>query len=198
MPMSDLATLEQPLALITGNDLIEKTLLHAPVVQVMVDDLIAERPPRNAALLHLIYRLPQRRREARRVRLVGVALERLRQLELPLDPVQACGDHRRESEIGIHVTAWDARLDALRSVVAHDPKAARSVVDPPRERRRRPAPGRVALVRVDIRCEEERQLVGAGDLPCEESVEDLVVPAEHVHAIAPEARVDVAGAHDPG
>src|SRR5439155_15693663 len=119
-------------------------------------------------------RLAQRRGEALRVGFVGVALEGRRQLELPFDSAQTGRDDRREREIRVDVAPGNPRLDALRASMSDDAKPARAVVVPPGERRRRPAAGRVALVRVDRRREKDRELLEACDLPCEEALEERV------------------------
>src|SRR3954465_1914371 len=92
IPTKGLPTLEEPLALPVGDDGVEELLLDARVVQVMVDDLIAERGTCHATFLQRGRRLAQRRREALRIRLVRVPLDRGRQLETALDPVEARGD----------------------------------------------------------------------------------------------------------
>src|SRR3954464_14498196 len=172
------ATLEQPLALVAGDDLVEQPLLRARVVEVVVDDVVAERAPRERSLLERRDRLAQRRREPLRVRLVGVALERRRRLEPLLDPVDPGGEQRREREVRVDVAARDARLDAQRRAVAHDAEAARPVVLPPRERRRRPGAGGEALVRVDRRREEHGQLARTRDLPGEVAAEGVALARE--------------------
>src|SRR5438874_5900453 len=151
MPTIGLATFEESLPFPAGDDLVEEPLLGAAVVQVVLDDLVAERGARDVPLLERRDRLAQRRREALGVRLVGVPLERRRQLELLLDPVQPSREERGEREVWVHVAAGDARLDPLARIVADDPEAAGAVVAAPGERRRRPAPSRVALVRVHVR-----------------------------------------------
>ena len=45
------ATLEHPLALVGGHDLVEEPLLRARVVHVVVDDVVAERGARDGAVL---------------------------------------------------------------------------------------------------------------------------------------------------
>src|SRR5436309_15353785 len=87
MPMIGLATLEKLLSFIAGDGLVEQTLLGPAVVEVVVDDLVAEGISRERPFLQRRDRFAQRRGEALRIRLVGVALERGRQLELGLDPV---------------------------------------------------------------------------------------------------------------
>src|SRR5438046_1782578 len=163
MPTTGLTTFEESLAFPAGDDLVEQPLLGVTVVQVVVDDLVAERGARDMPLLERGDRLAQRRREALGIRLVGVPLERRRQLELLLDPVQPRRKQRGEREVRVDIAAGDARLDPLGRAVANDPEAARAVVAAPGERRRRPASGRVALVRVDVRREEERELLRRRD-----------------------------------
>src|SRR5205814_8078772 len=85
MPTTGLATLEHPLPLVAGHGLVEQLLLGACVVQIVVDDLVAEQRARNRALLEAHDRLAQRVRKALRVRYVRVALERRPELELVLD-----------------------------------------------------------------------------------------------------------------
>src|SRR5207247_9852097 len=70
-----LPTLEEPLPLVGGHDLVEKRLLGPRVVAVVVDDVLAERLPRHLAVLEALDRVPQRVREALHVRLVRVAFE---------------------------------------------------------------------------------------------------------------------------
>ena len=177
---------------------VEQLLLGARVVEVVVDHLVAERRARHRAALERRDRLAQRVREAVGVGLVGVALERRRQLELLLDPVQAGRDDRREREIGIRVGAGDPRLRPQRRAVPDDPEAAGPVVAPPGERRRRPRAGRVALVRVHVRRQEDRELLQAGDLPRQPAVELGRLAGERALVAPPERRVDVARAADPG
>src|SRR5262245_38046586 len=196
IPISGLATLEHPLALVAGDDLVEEPLLRARVVQVVVDDLVAERGARHRSRLERGRRLAQARREARDVGLVRVALERRLELEALLDAVQARGEQRGEREVRVRVGAGDASLRAQRVAVPDDAEAARAVVVAPRECRRRPAPGGVALVRVDRRREEDRELARARDLPGDELLEDVGLAGERALAVAPERRVDVARAAD--
>src|SRR5881397_1159255 len=105
MPTNGLATLEHPLALVARHDLVEQLLLRARVVEVVVDDLVTEQLPRDGAALELADRIAQRVREALRVGLVRVALERRFELELLLDAVETRCQQRRESEVRIRVGA---------------------------------------------------------------------------------------------
>src|ERR687891_648882 len=198
IPMRGLATLEHPLALVAGHDLVEEALLGTSVVEVVLDDVVPERSSRHRPALERVDRLAQRVGEALGVRLVGVAFEGRWQLELVLDPVEAGCEQGREAQVRVDVAAGDARLRAEPLPVADDAEAAGPVVVPPGERRRRPASGREALVRVDRRRGENRQLLEARDLPREVLLEDVGLAGERVLAVAPEARVDVAGGPDPG
>src|SRR5256885_8704553 len=96
MPMTGLATLVQPLAFVARDDLVEQALLRTRVVEVMVDDVFAERRAGHRSLLERVGRLAERRGKALRVRLVGIALERRRHLEPLLDAVEPRRDQRRE------------------------------------------------------------------------------------------------------
>src|ERR1035437_7002724 len=77
--------LEQPLALVTGDHLVELRLLGPSVVEVVVDHVVAEGLLRHRASLQLADRISQRVRESLHLRLVGVAGEGRRKLELLLD-----------------------------------------------------------------------------------------------------------------
>src|SRR5260221_1905295 len=114
MPTKGLATFEHPLALVARHGLVEETLLGTRVVQVVVDDLVAEQRACNRAALEPRDRVAQRAREPLDVGLVRVPNERRPELELLLDAVEARGEQRREREIGIRVGAWDARLRTQR------------------------------------------------------------------------------------
>src|SRR4051794_6559770 len=92
MPTTGLATLEQPLAFPARHRRVEEPLLDARVVQVVLDDVVAEYVTRHRAHLERGDRLAQRRRKPLRVRLVGVALERRARVEPRGDAVQPCRD----------------------------------------------------------------------------------------------------------
>src|SRR5437763_5718868 len=187
MPTTGLATFEEAFTLVTRHDLIVEPLLGVTVVQVVVDDLVAERRARHRPFLERRDRFPQRRGESLRVRLVSVALERRRQLEPVLDPVETGRDQCGEREIRVHVAAGNPGLDALGGSVPDDAEAARPVVVPPGERRRRPASGRVALVRVDGGREKKRELARARDPASEELLEHVALAGELVLATTPNA-----------
>src|SRR2546430_16469070 len=78
MPTTGLATLEHPLPLVGRHDLVEKPLLRARVVQVVVDNLVAEQRARDSAALEPSDRLAQGAREALNVGFVRVRSEERR------------------------------------------------------------------------------------------------------------------------
>src|SRR5262245_33237606 len=145
MPTTGLATLVQPLALPARHDPIEDCLLRAGVVQIVIDDVVAERGASHCPALQSGDRLPQRRREPIGRRLVRVPLERRRKLQRLLDPMKPGGEHRREREIGVHVAPGDPRLDPQGRAGSDNAEPARAVVASPRQRRRRPRLRRVTL-----------------------------------------------------
>src|SRR6188474_3378283 len=95
--------LEIALAFPVADVPIEEPLLGARVVEVVVDDLVAEGLSGDRAALERVDRVPHRAREAVGTRLVRVPLERGGQAQLPFDPVDAGRDHRREGEVGVDV-----------------------------------------------------------------------------------------------
>src|SRR3954471_12538199 len=101
MPTRGLATLEHPLALIGRHDRVEEPLLGASVVQVVIDDLVAEQMARERPVLEPVDRVAERMREALDVGLVRVALERGPELEARLDPVEPRGEQRGECEVRV-------------------------------------------------------------------------------------------------
>src|SRR5581483_2416431 len=154
MPTTGLPTCEHPLPLVAGDRLVEELLLGARVVEVVVDDLVAEDLARDGALLQSRDGLPQRVREPLGVRDVRIALERRPERQLVLDAVQTRAEQRGEHEIRVRVRARNACLCAERGAVPDDAEPACAVVVAPRERRRRPAAGGEALVGVDRRRDE--------------------------------------------
>src|SRR2546423_1036839 len=100
-----LASLEEPLPLVARDDGVEEALLGARVVQVVVDDLVPEGRPRHRPRLECRRRLAERPRKALGVGLVCVALERRRELEALLDPVETGREQRGEREIWIDSAA---------------------------------------------------------------------------------------------
>src|ERR1700761_6968763 len=115
MPIRGLATLVQTLALPAGDRLVEEPLLGAAVVQIVVDDLVAERAAGERAFLQGADRVAQGRGGPRGIGLVAVPLERGRQLELVFETCEPGGEQRREGEVGIDVAARDPGLDPLRA-----------------------------------------------------------------------------------
>src|SRR6266404_6827497 len=191
------ATFEHPLPLVARHGLVEQLLLGAGVVQVVVDDVVAEDLPRDAALLQTGDRLAQRVREPLGVGNVRVALQRRPELKAVLDPVEPGAEEGSECEVRVSVRTRDSRLRAKRRSRADDAEAARAVVVAPRERGRRPAPGGETLVRVDRRRDEHRKVCGAGDLSGEVALEDVRLARERRHPAPPQRRVDVTRGADP-
>src|SRR5205085_10989724 len=94
MPMTGLATFEQPLSLMARDRFVEEPLLDTAVVGVVIDHLVAERGARNRARLQRGDGVAQSRGKPLSIGLVRVALERRRQLESLLEAVEAGRDHR--------------------------------------------------------------------------------------------------------
>src|SRR5438552_10155204 len=115
-----------------------------------------------------------------------------------LGALWSCGKQRGEREVWVRVGAWDARRRTQPLAVPDDAEAARAVVVPPGKRRRCPASRGVALIRVDRRREEDRELRGECDLAGEIMLEDVRLAGECRFAVLPERRVDVARGADPG
>src|SRR5205814_9482118 len=90
MPMSGraLPTLVKPRALPVRDDAVERFLLRPRVIQVVVDDVVAEGRPDDRPRLEGRDCFAQRGRESLDRRLVRVSLERRQQLQLVLDPVE--------------------------------------------------------------------------------------------------------------
>src|SRR5262245_14659008 len=86
------ATVELPV----GDGGLEGALLEARRVQVVVDDLVAERLARERRRLQAADRLVQAGRDARQVGVVRVARERRPELQPAVDAVETRGDGRRE------------------------------------------------------------------------------------------------------
>src|ERR1700704_521560 len=164
MPTTGLATLEHPLPFVGGHDLVEEPLLRTRVVQIVIDDLVAEQRPRNRPALESRDCLAQRAGKTLDVGLVRVALERRPELELLLDAVQTRSNQRSEREIRIRIGTGNARLRAKRLAVPDDAVAAGAVVVAPGQRRRCPTRRSEALVGGDRRREEDRQLRRERDL----------------------------------
>src|SRR6201999_1472289 len=86
-PPGALQPLEPAEALPVGDGGVERVELDAGVVEVVVDDLLAERLARDRALPEQLRGLAQRRRHARLVGEVRVALVGRLERELVLDAV---------------------------------------------------------------------------------------------------------------
>ena len=158
--------------------------LDARLVEVVVDHLVAEGRARDRRLAEQLRRLAQRRRQLVHAGGVGVAGQRLGQLQFVLDAVEAAGDDRGDAEVRVDVAAGHAVLDPQRRAVADDAQRAGAVVDAPGDAGRREAALREPLVGVDGRRVEQRELA--------QRREDPGDPAAHQRAEAVRA---VAGHH---
>jgi len=101
----ELEPLEAAVHLPVGDRGLERLQLHLRRVHVVRDHLLAEGLTRHAALGEELLRVPQGGGHARLLRLVGVALEGRLELESAVDAVEAGGDHRRDSEVRVHIAA---------------------------------------------------------------------------------------------
>ncbi len=96
-------------------------------------------------------------------------------------------------EVRVDVGARQPALDAPARPVADDAQRAGAVVGAPGDRRGRERSGGEALVGVDVRRVEQRELLQAGELAGEEALERGVVVGEQGRAVvALEREVDVA------
>src|SRR5262245_6521385 len=126
-PLSD--SLEVPDQFPVGDGLIERLLLEAAVVQVVVDDVRPEGLARHCRPIELVEGLAQRLRHLGQLRvLVGIALVERGWLELLRDAVESRGDRRGEGEVRVGVGARDAVLHPEARPLAAEAEAARAVV----------------------------------------------------------------------
>src|SRR5258705_2663939 len=106
-----LDSLEQADQLPVGDGLVVRLLLEAPVLEVVLDDLRAERLARGLRPLELAERVAQRLRHLGQPRvLVGIALEHRWRRQLLGDPAQPRRDGGREGQLGVGVRTRDAVL----------------------------------------------------------------------------------------
>src|SRR2546423_1809733 len=120
-----------------GDTPVERLLLEAGRVQIVLDHVVAKGLPRNVAFLQRVDGFHQVARNAWQFfGVVRVTAELGRQLELVLDAVETGGDGRREREVRIRVGAGDPALDPQARTVTDDAEAARPVVPAPDDRGR--------------------------------------------------------------
>ena len=116
---------------------------------------------------------------------------------------------RRVGQVGVHVAAREAVLDVERRAVADEPEAGRPVVAAPDDVDRRPRQRGVALVRVDVRGDEDRQLARQRHHPGHEPGERVATcrtagfafgswVSDVVAVLVPDAHVEMAGRAGPG
>ena len=176
--------LEPPEALPVGDGGLERAQLDVGVVEVVRDDVLAERLARDVAGR----RTARARRAACPARAACRPCRRCPRTRGSSSssasiPCRPDGDHRGEREVRVDVAAGHAVLDAQARAVADDAQRARAVVLSPGDRGRRERALRVALVGVDVRREEQRQLAQAGELAGDEAVEQLRLVAEQDAAV---------------
>src|SRR4029077_2942156 len=102
-----------------------------------------------------------------------------------------------ECEVGIGVGARYSRLGPEVLSMADDAEPACPVVVAPGQGGRRPAAGGEALVRVDVRRQEDRQLRHVRDVPRKVRAEGRRLPVERVASTLPETRMHAARARYP-
>src|SRR6478735_12272834 len=154
-----------------GHCAVERSQLDARIVQIMLDDIVAEGLMRHLGLAEQRRRFRQGGRQPFRPAGIGVALQRFRQFQLPLDAVQPARDQRRNAEVLVDVTAGRTAFHPHAVPVPYDAQRAGAVVHPPRDRRRGEAALDKTLVGVDVRRIEQRQLPQRRQLARDEAAE---------------------------
>src|ERR671923_2158481 len=97
-----LASLEEPLSFVAGDRLVKEPLFRPRVIQIVVDDVVAEGLTCHRTALELLDRLSKRRGYPRQALVrISVPLEHWRGLDRVLEPVQACRDHGGEGEVRV-------------------------------------------------------------------------------------------------
>src|SRR5712692_5945073 len=168
----NLDPLEMADELPVGHRLVEGLLLEPPMLEVMLDHLVAEGLARHPRAPELVERIAQSLGNLRQLRArIRVPLEHRRQLELLLDAVQPRRDGGGEGQVRIGIGAGDAVLDPEARVLAAEPEAAGAVVPPPRDPRGREGARLVALVGIDGGRVEVGELARHGYLPREPVLE---------------------------
>src|SRR5919107_1521482 len=189
--------LEVPVAFPVGNGGLEGVDLHARHIQIVLDYFFPEATPGRLAGRKKFPCFAQVCRYVWLVRFVGVADELLFEGELVLHAMEACGDHSGYRQVRVDVPTRQPVLDAQGVAVADDAQATGAVVPTPRDCSRGEGAFGIALVRVYVRGEEERELAQAGDLAREEVVEGVrktvVFGEDGCAVLRAQAQVYVAG-----
>src|SRR5207237_7075683 len=111
---------------------VEFSLLGAEEVQVVLDDVFAERLARPLALREGVNRFVEGVRNVRQIaRSVHVAFECWRRFDAMLDAIEACGDRRSECKIWIRIRPRRPAFDAQRLAMTDDAESRGAVVDAP-------------------------------------------------------------------
>ena len=198
MPTRGLATLVQPLPLPVRHNAIEQLLLGAGVVEVVVDDVVAERT-RARSSRPRARRSPRAAstgtaRHPRRTRSLRAAGGSSSSFSIPCSPAAIVAANARYG-----FTSPPGMRDSTR-IAEPDPTMRKPHVRlscPQASVVGAHEPGREPLVRVDVRRVEDRQLARARDLPGEVLLEGVALAVERALVAAPQRRVDVARRADP-
>src|SRR5207302_10936482 len=137
-------------------------------VRVVLDDLVAERAPGHRTRRPHLGRLAQGRGHRWTLPLIRIRRAGWLERELVVDAVQSGGDQPGNGEVRVDVATRHTMLEPQRGAVADDPQRTRAVVESPGQRGRSERLGLIALVRVDVRSGEKRQLALTGQLTREE------------------------------
>src|SRR5205085_8822882 len=130
-----------------GDDFIELALFGSQEMEVVIDDVAAERRAREGALLQLGGRVPEVHGDRRQlIGLIDVALEHIRGIDLILDTVKPGSYGRGVDQVRVGIGARDATFDAQRGTVTHHPESGGAVVVAPGDSGWRERPRLIALV----------------------------------------------------
>src|SRR5215470_277602 len=164
---------KEPHELPVGDGLVEGLLLEPAVVEVVLDDSLAEGLARQLRALQLVERLAQRLGHLAELGvLVGVAVVEPGRLEPLVDPVKAGRDRRGEGEIRVGVGARDAVFHTETRPLPAEAEPAGTVVPACRDARGRERARLVALVGVDRRRVEVGELARHRHLPRQPLLEE--------------------------
>src|SRR5438552_11520235 len=124
-----LNSLEQSQQFPVGDGLVEGLLLEAAVMEVMLDDSLAQGLARQLRPLELGECLPQRLGHLAELRvLVGIAVVKLGRLELLVDAVETRGDGRGEGQVRVGVGSRAAGFHAEAVPLSAEAEATGAVV----------------------------------------------------------------------
>src|SRR6218665_2070959 len=142
----------------------ERGQLYAGVLEVVVDNFVAECLAGNDCFLEQVGVFGQSPRDPRHTALVGVTCEGIFEFKLMVDTVQTRGDHGRDGEVLVDVTTAYSGFHAHSVPVADNTAGAGAGVQSPGKGRGCKRAGHVAFVGVDVGSLEERELSHEGEL----------------------------------